>query len=455
VTTGSNASGASALMEEGARQIRQGQFNEAYQTFREVVARDPNNEYAWIWISQTSPNLAERRQAVERALQINPNSAHARQALERLRQEETARPAVAEHYTVPPPAAPATDPGDLRSSMGGENKARNKVKKGRDKVEVRLGQPNPAIIAQPVRKRSRFRVVVLLLLLIAIIGTLLLYYFSQQKQSEVATVIEATPTANTTELAATSGVATTAALSPTTAAPNPSPVVTSAAANPTSSTLLLPTATLVGGTTSSPLVTITAAVATSSNPTTSPIPTTPRPAATTVAGSGANGLNQSQQLIATGDYKGAIGILNNLLKTNSKDVAANFRLGSAYLAAPTDQLGGADRYAEAIKSFKRVTDLAPTWAGGYARLGESYAAKGDTASAITALTKSLELEPNGPERWLTLANLYEKNNQVAEAAYARSRAQPGSTPIVVVTTAAVTTTTAAATPPPATPTVRR
>jgi FimV-like protein len=176
--------------------------------------------------------------------------------------------------------------------------------------------------------------------------------------------------------------------------------------------------------------------------------TTPTPATTS------DQLNQAQQFVTTGDYKGAISLLNEVLKTDSRNVSANFFLGTAYLNAPIEQLGGVDRFDQALKSFTRVTELAPTWAGGYARLGETYGVKGDLPSAIAAFTRSLELDPNGSERWLALAGLYQRNNQPAEAAYARSRAQ-GLNPTPVGSVAATTPVGTSTAIPAPTPTASR
>ncbi len=90
-------------MQKGIRFVREGQQEEAYLTFREVVALNPANEYAWVWVSQTSPDLKERRSAIEKAFKLNPASVPARQALERLNRKITATP------KLEPPPPKGTD----------------------------------------------------------------------------------------------------------------------------------------------------------------------------------------------------------------------------------------------------------------------------------------------------------------------------------------------------------
>jgi tetratricopeptide (TPR) repeat protein len=135
-------------------------------------------------------------------------------------------------------------------------------------------------------------------------------------------------------------------------------------------------------------------------------------------------LQAGRQSATTGDYKTAINSINEALNLDPRNVAANLELGLAYLRAPDDATAGVkSRFDEATRAFTKVTEQAPTWAAGWARLGEAQTAKGDVPNAIKSYTKSLELDSNGAERWLALADLYEQNNQSAEATYARQRAQ--------------------------------
>jgi tetratricopeptide (TPR) repeat protein len=147
---------------------------------------------------------------------------------------------------------------------------------------------------------------------------------------------------------------------------------------------------------------------------------------------------------ASGDYQGAITAYQAVIQADTTNVPANLGLGMLYLTAPDSALpSGTDRYAGAVKAFQVVTAQNPNWAGGYSHLGEALALQGNVKEAITAYSRSLELDPNGPERWLALAALYEKDNQPDQARYCRERA--GS---LAATTAAPTAT---ATPAPTTP----
>jgi tetratricopeptide (TPR) repeat protein len=479
MTAGSDASRVNELMQEGIRYVRDNQMNEAYRVFREVVNRDPNNEYAWIWVSQTSTDRREKREAIDRAFAINPNSQHARQALARLEQEEAVAAPVAPTFrpnSIGGEEAPGrsggamrfnpqplNDPNDLRAAMGGDDGGRSK--KGRDKKTKRvattqIGSPPPQ---RPRRRSSPLRLI-LLLLIILVIGGGIVYYLLGRQTTTVSEVTS--PPAETTAPVAVAG-STTPGLENTTAAPGTTSAATaetgttaaatggtSGAATPAatvdnSNVGLVPTPTPLSGaaTPASPsgVGSPTAAASTTAGATTAASSTTAAsattsaatgstPAASTTSPASVPGtnaqpatgdpVNQAQQLISSGNYKAAITLLNDVIKNDPRNVTANLRLGAAYLAAPADQLtSGVNRYDEALKSFRQVTELAPTWPGGFARLGETYAAKGDVPAAIAAFTRSLELDPNGPERWLALASLYDRNNQPAEAAYARSRAQ--------------------------------
>src|SRR4051812_25015160 len=91
-------------MQQGIRQVREGHMGQAYLIFKKVIERDPRNEFAQIWISVTSEDRAEKRAALEKALEINPNSQHAKEALRILNAAENRPPA------APDPTAQATVP---------------------------------------------------------------------------------------------------------------------------------------------------------------------------------------------------------------------------------------------------------------------------------------------------------------------------------------------------------
>jgi hypothetical protein len=51
---------------------------------QQVIDLDADNELAWIWMATVAETTAERRQCLQRVLEINPNNERARQALARL-----------------------------------------------------------------------------------------------------------------------------------------------------------------------------------------------------------------------------------------------------------------------------------------------------------------------------------------------------------------------------------
>jgi predicted TPR repeat methyltransferase len=66
---------------------------------QQIVASEPHNAQAWGWLAFCAETVAEKRQALERVLEIDPDNQAVRRALEKLPEEEPA----AER---PPPALP-------------------------------------------------------------------------------------------------------------------------------------------------------------------------------------------------------------------------------------------------------------------------------------------------------------------------------------------------------------
>lgn len=71
-------------LQDGINAARRGDRNTGRRLLQEVIDQDPDNELAWIWMASCVTTLAERRNCLERVLEINPNNARARQALEAL-----------------------------------------------------------------------------------------------------------------------------------------------------------------------------------------------------------------------------------------------------------------------------------------------------------------------------------------------------------------------------------
>ncbi|HEX2912639.1 MAG TPA: tetratricopeptide repeat protein [Chloroflexia bacterium] len=454
MTTGSS----NELMQDGIRHVREGRNAEAYQIFKQVVANDPDNEFAWIWISVTSDSREEKRAALERALQINPNSPHAKEALRAMDAQENREAQTAQRTAVPgvyaaqpqnfaPNArigeaevagASVVNQGDpLRASLtdvtstkkGRKDKKAEKASKEKLAKTTKMKPVKPAAVTvkrqQQARGRTatgRLRFVLLgfLLLLLLVLGGYFLYQ-QLNKPQEGPVQAEATPTAIATTEAATTAAETTVAA---TTAPTTTEAATTAAAI-TTVAATTPPATLPSGAEG------TAAVA--------------------------KALQEAHTSEASGDYKAAISAYQNALQADSRNVTANLGLGNAYMNAPDTALpGSTDRYAEAARAYRVVTSQSPNWSGGYAKLGQALAAQGDVKGAINAYIKSLELDPNGPERWLALAELYDRDGQADQAKYARDRANslivaPFATPTATPTPAPAPTNTAAPAVPTATP----
>lgn len=71
-------------LQEGIALARTGQRAAARAILEEIVTADPYNETAWLWMAAVVATNAERREALEIALEINPANREAREALNRL-----------------------------------------------------------------------------------------------------------------------------------------------------------------------------------------------------------------------------------------------------------------------------------------------------------------------------------------------------------------------------------
>lgn len=77
------------LLRAGIEAAKSGNQIIARDYFRRVLAQDPENELAWLWMAQASDRRVDRQQALERVLAINPSNERARSALEKLRGESS------------------------------------------------------------------------------------------------------------------------------------------------------------------------------------------------------------------------------------------------------------------------------------------------------------------------------------------------------------------------------
>ena len=62
----------SALLREAITAVKANQRLKARNLLRELLAAEPANEFAWIWLSEASDELSEKVYALEQALEINP-----------------------------------------------------------------------------------------------------------------------------------------------------------------------------------------------------------------------------------------------------------------------------------------------------------------------------------------------------------------------------------------------
>jgi Tol biopolymer transport system component len=78
------AGNANSKLKAGIEAAQQGDKKTARNLLKQVLADDPNNELAWMWLASAVESLDERRACLQKVLQINPNNARAREALSRL-----------------------------------------------------------------------------------------------------------------------------------------------------------------------------------------------------------------------------------------------------------------------------------------------------------------------------------------------------------------------------------
>src|SRR5712692_9432544 len=72
-------------------------------------------------------------------------------------------------------------------------------------------------------------------------------------------------------------------------------------------------------------------------------------------------------------------------QTLSPEAAQHMQAG---IAADKQQ-----QFDVAIVEFRKVTELEPTFTDGFVSLGQAYMEKHDFASAVTSLTRALEMDP--------------------------------------------------------------
>ncbi len=73
------------LLLGGFRAAKEGRREEAYQMFCEVVSKDPQNEYGWLYRAATTDSRPEAFVCLEKVLSINPTNNKAVRGLERIK----------------------------------------------------------------------------------------------------------------------------------------------------------------------------------------------------------------------------------------------------------------------------------------------------------------------------------------------------------------------------------
>ncbi len=74
------------LLQLGIQTARAGNKPNARMIFEQVLAQDPENERAWLWMAAAAETPADRIRYLNTVLRINPNNAVAQKELERIQQ---------------------------------------------------------------------------------------------------------------------------------------------------------------------------------------------------------------------------------------------------------------------------------------------------------------------------------------------------------------------------------
>lgn len=79
------------LLQMAIRTAKAGNREGARVMLRQVLSEDKRNERALMWMAKIATNKSERRQWLERALDINPENSQARSALKKMQYRRSAR----------------------------------------------------------------------------------------------------------------------------------------------------------------------------------------------------------------------------------------------------------------------------------------------------------------------------------------------------------------------------
>jgi Flp pilus assembly protein TadD len=85
---------------DGIAAARQGQLAQAYELLSRAVAYDGQNSQVWYWLGQSTEDLAEREECLQKAVALAPTDPLATRALAEVRRQRSAQPPVVEEPTV-------------------------------------------------------------------------------------------------------------------------------------------------------------------------------------------------------------------------------------------------------------------------------------------------------------------------------------------------------------------
>ena len=71
-------------LKQAIKLIKAGEKQKGGQLLKDILKSAPNNEMAWLWMSQAVSSRKHQIQCLKRVLAINPDNAHAQQGLAKL-----------------------------------------------------------------------------------------------------------------------------------------------------------------------------------------------------------------------------------------------------------------------------------------------------------------------------------------------------------------------------------
>lgn len=118
-------------------------------------------------------------------------------------------------------------------------------------------------------------------------------------------------------------------------------------------------------------------------------------------------VDKAAELLRTGDFDGALVVVDEMLAARPDDVNALYMKGLCHLQKGQPEVAAA--------SFKRVVELAPGFVAAHLNLGVCCEQLGDKECALASYEKTLELEPGNPLALYNAGVLHYNAGRVAEA----------------------------------------